>query len=646
MKNYTLLFNLLLCFFIQQFVIAQDNKDLNISSNNIELLNQVLKQDSLRTFRIESFFEKSNLPQIVDRDNRIFSVYDIIDNQAIYITNTNLDASRATKTDHLQIGGSLGLDLDGSTMTVGVWDGGPVFNTHSEFLNSGGSSRVNNNDTTVVDGDTGFSDHGTHVAGTVGANGTNPNAKGMATNISIESYNWINDTSEMLLEASDIFNPMLLSNHSYGAPVQSPDGNIIPNWIMGAYTQDAATLDEILYNNPFYLPVFSAGNDGQTSYSGGLLNGFDKLTLDKLSKNNLVVANANPSVNSSGDITSLVINPNSSRGPSDDLRIKPDISGDGTNVFSPIAGTNSYDTYSGTSMSAPNVTGSLALLQEYYFQLNNQYMRSSTVKGLVCHTAYTHNTMQAVPNPTFGWGFLDAEASAVLIEESTTNESIIAELSLTQNTTYTYDFNVSNNEPIRASICWTDPKGTPVNNVLNSSTPTLVNDLDIRIIKSDGTVYLPWKLELSIFTGFSPVKADNSVDNIERIDINNPETGSYQLVVTHKGTLSNINQDFSLILSGEGITLSLNENILSKSLKLYPNPSSNATFTIEFNNSYLEDVNVDVYDVSGRLIFNRLYSNSTPSFNKTIELSDSSSGVYFVKISSGKNIITKKLILN
>ena len=117
---------------------------------------------------------------------------------------------------------------------------------------------------------------------------------------------------------------------------------------MGKYTSDAASWDSAHFNNPYYLQVVSAGNSGQDNYNGPNFSGYDKLTNEKNSKNNLVVANAyDAGISTSGELTSLNINPSSSQGPTDDGRIKPDITGNGTQLYSPSdTDIDAYGSYS------------------------------------------------------------------------------------------------------------------------------------------------------------------------------------------------------------------------------------------------------------------------------------------------------------
>ncbi|WP_282031556.1 S8 family serine peptidase [Winogradskyella eximia] len=651
MKHYFLSIALL---FMLSCSFGQNSKNANLSERNLDLIKEFEQQEQERIARIDTYLlKKPNTTLTIKNDTSITQIYDVIDGVVLYRSTDNLNAARSTKTTHLQPGGSLGLNLDGSNMTVGVWDGGPADNTHPEFANSSNSgSRVTIIDNSVVDGDTGYSSHGTHVSGTISAKGVNPNALGMAPNVNIKSYNWTNDESEMVFAANAVTNPILISNHSYGIPIVPDGGDPLDAWWMGAYTQDARDIDNISKNNPKYLIVASAGNSGTTTYSGGLFSGYDKLTTDKNAKNNLVVANANPSlVPFTYELASLTINSSSSQGPTDDLRIKPDIAADGTNLTSPVPG-GAYGTLSGTSMASPNTSGTLVLLQQYYNQLNGTYMNSSTLRGLVCHTAVDDAIVG--PDPKFGWGFLDAKASAETILKATTNDAIVDELNLAQGATYTFTFSAQAGDKLSATICWTDmPGDIATNGNLNDATPRLVNDLDLKLTK-DGVDFLPWKLNYSSSSGFSNSKGDNNVDNIERVDIDAPLTGVYTITVSHKGLLKgNVGgpfdpqtQDFALIVTGNSLTLGVEDNNFANNLIIFPNPN-NGEFNIRFDSNINnnDDVKIDIYDISGRLVFKNIYNNDAVQFNKTINLDGVASGVYIANITQGVNTTSHKIII-
>lgn len=87
-----------------------------------------------------------------------------------------------------------------------------------------------------------------------------------------------------------------------------------------------------------------------------------------MAKNVLTIANAQDAViNADGSLSSVSINSSSSQGPSDDRRIKPDVTGNGTSVNSTVETSDTATgSMSGTSMAAPNVTGTLLLLQQHY----------------------------------------------------------------------------------------------------------------------------------------------------------------------------------------------------------------------------------------------------------------------------------------
>ena len=156
--------------------------------------------------------------------------------------------------------------------------------------------------------------------------------------------------------------------------------------------------------------VVAAGNDGnQNSYNGAPLDGnssYDKLTGHSTSKNNLVVANAqDANIAADGTLISVSINSSSSEGPTDDYRIKPDITGNGTNVYSTYQNSDTaYNSITGTSMASPNVAGSLLLIQEHYNNTNGSFARAATIKGLALHTA--DDAGPNGPDAVYGWGLL------------------------------------------------------------------------------------------------------------------------------------------------------------------------------------------------------------------------------------------------
>jgi len=455
------------------------------------------------------------------------------DGTLIYYTTYNVDAAKSTRTNFLHNNGGLGLNVEGQNMTGYIWDGGLARATHQEYDGPGGINRFS-----IGDNSTTLNFHAAHVTGTVIAYGAQANAKGMAPQASAVGHDWNSDTAEVATQAA---NGMLLSNHSYGFI-----GEQLPDYYFGAYITDSRDWDELMFNAPYYLMVKAAGNDGnQDAYNGAPLGGnsaYDKLSGSATSKNNMVVANANDAnINTDGTLNSVTINSSSSEGPTDDLRIKPDITGNGTQVYSSYESSDTaYNSITGTSMASPNVMGSLLLLQQLHNQTKAAYMRAATLKGLALHTA--DDAGMIGPDPVFGWGLMNTKKAAEVI----TNEGTASQISeLTLNTGQSYQITVNSDgiNDLMASISWTDRAGTATT-ATNSSTAVLVNDLDIRITKN-GATFLPWRLTSVNTNGLG----DNTKDPYERISVANA-SGTYTITVTHKGSLVGGNQNYSLIVTG------------------------------------------------------------------------------------------------
>jgi hypothetical protein len=498
------------------------------------------------------------------------------------ITENNIIAAATIGTSTLWPGGSTGLNLSGSSNAVkdklAIWDGGRVRPTHVEL-----TGRV-----LQKDNPSSTSDHSTHVAGTMIAGGVNPLAKGMSFGLQeLVAYDFSGHLSEMLNESPNL----LVSNHSYGSIAGWSFNETQNRWEFwgqsdanedykfGYYSNEAQVFDSIAYNAPFYLIVKSAGNnrnengpavggaywrynasgvmsDAGTRPAGISSNdGYDIISTYGTSKNILTVGAVNGIATGYTKPSDVVQSSFSSWGPTDDGRIKPDVVADGVGLLSSIATSdNAYATYSGTSMSSPNASGSLLLLQEYYNQLHpGTFMRSSTLKGLVIHTA-DEAGISAGPDYQNGWGLINMTKAAAVITANNSGHLIQENtLNNTDNNTYSLPVIASGNGKISATISWTDPKGDvePVATALNNTTKRLVNDLDM-VIKKGATVYRPW-----ILNPASPASAattgDNVLDNVEKVELPDVIPGqTYTIEITHKGTLARGQQIYSLIASGAG----------------------------------------------------------------------------------------------
>lgn len=483
----------------------------------------------------------------------------------IYYTTDNVAAARATRVNHLNSGGSLGLNLNGQGMTARVWDGGNVRTTHNAF---GGRVQV------VDDPGSASIFHATHVTGTMVASANPATVKGMAPEANARTFNWTNDLGEIYAEAQL---GMLVSNHSYGVPVTNGQGVTLPSWYIGGYFNESFEWDEAAYNAPYFLAVMSAGNEGTNENNTDPIGfGFDKLTGEKGAKNNLTVANClDVTVGTNGVVTgTITINDSSSQGPTDDFRIKPDITGNGTNLTSTSNASNTATGQAtGTSMSAPNVAGSLLLLQQHYKNLTNNFMRAATLKGLACHTA--DDAGQIGPDPVFGWGLLNTKFAAETISNNGLS-SWVSEENLDNNQTYTMTVNASGTAPLIASITWTDLPGEITTDITIPNNPrrVLVNDLDIRITRGT-SIFNPWRLTTDP-TSPAVRNGDNNADNVEQVKIDNPAAGPYTITIKHKGSLVTGSQKYSLVVTGLSSSFSINST--SDNLTVCSNQDAVYTF--------------------------------------------------------------------
>lgn len=492
----------------------------------------------------------------------------------------NLPSARTIRTHEVWVGAVSELELDGSTLVpgeMGIWDAGAVLASHDEF-----GGRVAQGDTSVT-----VSDHATHVAGTMIAEGLRANAIGMANQAPLTSYEWNNDFAEM---ASASAAGMIVSNHSYGPATGwefesdswywygDPSISETEDYQFGYYDADAQAFDEIAYSAPDYLIVRAAGNDRLQGPTGSQQHyvfvdgswqlsstprlrdgGVDGLGYDAIghgagAKNVLSVGGVEQINGGYLYPEDVRIASMSSYGPMDDGRIKPDVVAVGLFVESTSSEAgDGYRNGSGTSVAAPSVSGSAALLQELWRRTHGgTNPRSATLRGLI-----THTTEEAGSNPgpdyIYGWGLMNTRRAAEMIDEDGRSRARILERTLVDGETDTIFVRRITGTPIRVTLSWTDPPADPIAPALDDNTSMLVNDLDMKLSHvSVNQTYRPYKLNPEE-PGAAATTGDNTVDNIEQIYAQIPSDGLYTLIVSHKGTLVNESQEYTLCLSGVNV---------------------------------------------------------------------------------------------
>lgn len=534
----------------------------------------------------------------------------------LYYKTFNATAARSTSTYPLYPGGAAGLSLTGAGIKLGVWDESQVRLDHVEF-----NGRAVQRDIPYY-----LSDHATHVAGTMIAAGVRRTARGMSFEADIDCFDWFNDTLEMddmaqneNLRVSNHSYGLIVGwiilyvercDVCLNEPLPDPPfawfwfGDVtvsqVEDFFFGYYSAEAREWDALSVDNPRYLWVKAAGNDrdyGPTpgfwhyywdaagapntvNCGGGPFlpgcwrlshtprningnNGYDTISHSATAKNGLVVGAVNDVPNGYQSPAGVTMSSFSSWGPTDDGRIKPDIVGNGVNVLSCIADyPSAYDSYSGTSMASPNVSGSIGLLLQHWRNTHSgdEDMLSSTIRGLVIHTA---DECGSAPGPdyAFGWGLMNTRRAAELISRDQSLPLTISEHTLNQGELKEW-FIVSDPaaSELRVTICWIDPAPASLPPVsVDPRNRVLVNDLDLRVLGTTLT-YEPWVLDVEN-PSFPATRGDNIVDNVEQVVVPTTVSNAYRVRVSHKGMLNGGAQTFSMIISGAKSIRSEPENV-------------------------------------------------------------------------------------
>lgn len=401
----------------------------------------------------------------------------------------NFNATRSARSRAVNTRFSGGMHYDGSGVVVGHGDDGDI-GPHIDY-----TGRIIARNTSTSTGD-----HGDHVAGTIfGAGNLDPDVQGMAPGAELFYYTYPRNLN--FVDAAYSNQAVRITNSSYS------------NGCNAGYTSFTQQVDEDIVQNPKLMHVFSAGNSGTTNCGYGAGSSWGNVTGGhKIGKN--VIATAN--ITATDGIAS-----SSSRGPSADGRIKPDIASVGSSVYSTID-PNTYGYKTGTSMAAPGVAGAMTQMFQAFVETQGSEPDGGLLKAFLMNTA--DDLGKPGPDFIYGYGRMnilrgirDIENTQYIIDSVSTSQADSFQISVPSNTA-----------EFRVMVYWTDPAASP------SASRVLVNNLDAVLRAPNGTNYQPWVLDPTpnaTNLNANAVRATDSLNNAEQITLSSPATGDYWIKV-------------------------------------------------------------------------------------------------------------------
>ncbi len=399
--------------------------------------------------------------------------------------------------------------------------------------------------------------HGSHVGGTIaGDNFANPVAHDAGDGMAPAAKLVVQDCGFRADACADCpgigcavvdLNPLFQQAYDQGARIHTNSWGDNENAaVQNNYSTGSQDVDEFAWNHKDFLILFAAGNSGPGAGSVG----------SPATAKNTVAVGATQRGTAANSMASF-----SSCGPTDDGRVKPDVTIPGQGIISARSdfnvGSNNCNTTSssGTSMAAPAAAGLATLIRQYYAdgfypsgaaQTADRLTPSAAlVKATLVNSAVQMSGAGVVPSNCQGWG-------RVLLENALFFPGQARKLFAADDAGFsiggagqqkTFTFSAQAGEALKVTLAWTDFPSTP------AAGPHLNNDLDLVVTGPGGVPLLG-----NVFSGGASVAggAPDRKNNLEQVLIAAPAAGTYTVTVRAFNVPSGA-QPFALVVTG-GVT--------------------------------------------------------------------------------------------